>query len=114
MLMNSVTSDLNTVQIIYSVNDGLRILMMNHIFPIKNLISSRIEMNMLFKTLDERKRRRCDRNIHKAMIIPVYINEGNKKITVTVQQKNACRLEFTDNLWLPVIDQPQSDIVVFQ
>ena len=28
--------------------------------------------------------------------------------------KNAFKLEFSDNLWLPFIDQPQSDIVVFE
>ena len=27
--------------------------------------------------------------------------------------KNACRLEFVDHLWLPFLDQTQSDIVVF-
>ena len=48
---------------------------------------------------------RCDRNIHKAMTIPVDIHEINKRFTVTVQPKNACKLEF--------FDQPQSDIVVF-
>ena len=62
-------------------------------------------MNMLFKTKDEIKRRICDGNIHKAMRIPVDIHEINKRFTVTVQPKNACKLEF--------FDQPQSDIVVF-
>ena len=70
-------------------------------------------MNMLFKTKDERKISRCDRNIHKAMRIPVDIHEWNKKFTVTVQPKNACKLEFLDHLWLPFLDQPQSDIVFF-
>ena len=42
---------------------------------------------MLFKTDSVRKIRRCDRKIHKAMIIPVDIHEINKKFTVTVQQK---------------------------
>ena len=27
--------------------------------------------------------------------------------------KNACKLGFVDHLWLPFLDQPQSDIVVF-
>ena len=70
-------------------------------------------MNILFKTKDEIKRRRCDRNIHKAMIIPVEICETNKRFTVTVQPKNACKLEFSHHLWLLFIDQPQSSIVFF-
>ena len=58
-----------------------------------------------------RNKRRCDRKIHNAMIIPVDID--GKKVTVIVQQKNACKLEFVDHLWLPFLHQPQSDIVVF-
>ena len=61
---------------------------------------------MLFETKDVRKRRRCDRKIHKDMRIPVDIHERNKKFTVTVQLKNACNLEFVDHLWLPFLDQP--------
>ena len=67
---------------------------------------------MLFKTKDEMKRRRCDRNIHKAMIIHVEIHETNKKFTAYSFPKNACKLEFADHLWLQFLDQPQSDIVV--
>ena len=37
----------------------------------------------------------------------------NKKCTVTIQPKNACKLEFLDHLWLPFLDHPHSDIVVF-
>ena len=33
-----------------------------------------------------------DRNIHKAMIIPVDIYQTNKKLFITVQPKNACKL----------------------
>ena len=47
-------------------------------------------MNMLFITKYEIKRRRCDINIHKDMIIPAGIHETNKKFTVTVQPKNGC------------------------
>ena len=54
-------------------------------------------MNLLFKTNDERKRRICDRNIHKAMIIPVEIHEINKEFTVTIQPKQSCKLEFEDH-----------------
>ena len=86
---------------------------MNHIFPIKKLISSQIKIDMLFKAKDVRKGRICDRKIHKDMKIPVDIHERNKKFIVTVQPKNACKLEFVDNLLLPFLDQPQSHIVVF-
>ena len=88
--------------------------MMIHISPIKIIISSQIKINMLFKINDARKRRMFDRKIHKAMRIPVEIHEINKKFTITVQPKNACKLEFVDHLWLPFIDQPHSDIVVFE
>ena len=47
------------------------------------------------------------------MIIPVEIHERNKKFTVTFHPQNACILEFADHLWLPFLDQPQYDIVVF-
>ena len=65
-------------------------------------------MNMLFETKDEIKRSICDRNKHKSTIIPVDIHETNKKITVTVQPKHSCKFEFSDHLWLPFLDQPQS------
>ena len=38
-------------------------------------MSIRTKINILFRTKDEIKRRRCDRNIHKDMRIPVYINK---------------------------------------
>ena len=83
-------------------------------FPNKEyLISSRIQINMLFKAKYERKIKRGDRNIHKAMSIFVDIHQKNKKFTVIFQPKNACKLGFADNLWLPFLDQPESDIVVF-
>ena len=47
------------------------------------------------------------------MRIIVYIHQTNKKFSVIVQSKNACKLELVYHLWLPFIDQPQSDIVVF-
>ena len=95
--MNSVTSALNMFHIVYAVKYGLRILMMNHIFPIKKVISSQIKMNILFKTKDVRKRKLCDRKIHKAMRIPIDIHETNKKFTVTVQPKNSCKSKFVDH-----------------
>ena len=47
------------------------------------------------------------------MVIPVDIHEQNKKFTVTVQPKSSCKLEIVDHLWLPFLDQPHSEIVVF-
>ena len=60
-----------------------------------------------------KKKRIRDRSIHKAMRITIDIHQINKKFSVTFQPKNACKLEFVDNLWLPFLDQPQSDILVF-
>ena len=51
------------------------------------LISNEIIMNMMFKTNDERKRRRCDKIIHKATIIPAGIHQNNKKIMLQFNQK---------------------------
>ena len=72
------------------------------------MISSQIEINMLYNTKYEIKISRYDINIHKAIIIPAYIHKINKKFTVTVQPNNSCELEFADHLWLPFLDQPQS------
>ena len=47
------------------------------------------------------------------MIISVEICQTNKNFSVTVQRKNACKLEFVDHWWLQFLDQPQSEIVVF-
>ena len=70
-------------------------------------------MNTLFKNINVRKIMICDKNIHKAIQIPVDIYQRTEKLFVTVQQKNACKLEFADHLWLPYLDQTQYDIVVF-
>ena len=63
--------------------------------------------------LNGRKRRIYDNIIHKDMRIPVDIYQRTKKVFVTVQPKNTCKLEFVDHLWLPFLDKPQSGIVVF-
>ena len=68
----------------------------------------------MFKANNERKRRMRDKNIHEAMGIHVDIHQTKKKFYFTVQPKNAFKLEFADHLWLPFIDQPQYDIVLFQ
>ena len=70
-------------------------------------------MNSLFKTKDEKRRSICDKSIHKAMIIPVYVHHTNKNFSITVQPKNACKLKFADHLCLPLFDQAQQGIVVF-
>ena len=67
-------------------------------------------MNILFKTKNVRKSSRCDIKIYKAMRIPFEIHEINKRFIVTIQPKNACKLEFLDHLWLPFLRQPQSHI----
>ena len=69
---------------------------------------------MLFNTKNERKIRRCDKSIHKAMIVTVDVHQTNKKFSIIVQPKFSCKLEFADHLWLPFLDQPQSYIVVLQ
>ena len=70
-------------------------------------------MNTLFKNNYRRKRRMSDINIHKAMLIHANIYPMNKNLFVAVQPKNSRKAEFIDHLWLPFLDQPQSDMVVF-
>ena len=85
--------------------------MMNHILLKIKLISIQIQINTLFNTDDIGKRRVCGRSIDKAMRTPT----GNhQKKPVTFQPKNACKLEFTDHLWLYFLDKPQYGIVVFE
>ena len=64
-------------------------------------------MNILLKNNNERKRSRCDINTPKAVQIPVKIYQ---KYLIYLNQKT-CKLEFADHLYLPFIDQPQSDIL---
>ena len=52
-------------------------------------------------------------NKHKAMRISDDIFQTNKKLFVTVNPRNACKLEFNYHLWIPFIDQPQSYVVFF-
>ena len=70
-------------------------------------------MNMLFKNNYIIKIRKYDRKIHKSVRIPVDVYQVNKKLCVIVKPKHACKLEFEDHFWLPFIDQPQPDIIVF-
>ena len=46
-------------------------------------------------------------NKHKAVIIPDRICQTNKNSFVTVNPRNACKFEFSDNLWFPFLDKPQ-------
>ena len=48
------------------------------------------------------------------MIIPDGIFKTNNKLFVTINPKNAFILELSDHLWLPSLDQYQSDVVVFE
>ena len=48
-------------------------------------------------------------NRHKSMII--YYRTYKKIITVNT--RNTCKMKFTDNLWLPFIGKPQSNVVLF-
>ena len=62
-------------------------------FPSKvKILSCKIQMNTVFNDKDEINRSKCDRNIHKVMIIPVKIYHTNKKVVCFSSTKNACRL----------------------
>ena len=61
----------------------------------------------------EQKNRKYDTNIYKAVRIADGIFQTSNKLFVTFHPKNVCKLEFSDNLWLPFLDQPQSDVMVF-
>ena len=52
-------------------------------------------------------------NIHKAMRIPDGIFQTNHNSFLKVNQKGKYKLNFGYYLWLPYLDQPQSDVVVF-
>ena len=41
------------------------------------------------------------------------IFQTNNKLFVTINPINACKLELAGNLWIPFLDQPQLDVVVF-
>ena len=47
------------------------------------------------------------------MIIPDRYCNNNNNFLVKVNTQNVCKTNFTDNLWLPFLDQPQSDVFVF-
>ena len=70
-------------------------------------------MKTMCKINDGRKIGKLNMNKQKYMRIPDHICKNNKHLFVTVNTRSACKLEFSDHLWLPFIDQPQSDVVVF-
>ena len=77
------------------------------------LLSGQIQIITLFKNINEIKRRRCDKNIDKAMKITVKVYQISERFFVTFHPKYACKLEFADHLRIPLIGQPQSGIVLF-
>ena len=88
IIMSYVISNLSIAQTLYLENQGLCILEANHIFlQKKKILSSQIQINEWFIYIDERKRERCDRNIHKFMRIPIDIYQKKKKMFATVQSK---------------------------
>ena len=68
----------------------------------------------MFKRKNRIKISNLNTNKQKYMIIPDFICKTNKKLFVTINPKNAHKLEFSDHSCLPFIDQPQPDIVVFE
>ena len=54
------------------------------------------------------------KNIHKAMRNLVYLHPAKKRFSVTIKPKMHVIWDFADNLWLPFLDQTQSDTVVFE
>ena len=45
-------------------------------------------------------------NKHKALRITERICQNNDNFFVTVHPRNACKMEFADDLWFPFIGQP--------
>ena len=52
-------------------------------------------------------------NKHKDMIITECIYQNNKIFFVVINPRSACKMRFSDHLWLPFLGQPQSYVVVF-
>ena len=68
----------------------------------------------MFKNINGIKISIFNKNIKEAMQIPVNIYQRTKKLFVTVQPANTCKLEFLDHLWPPFLDQHQSYILLFE
>ena len=69
-----------------------------HFFAKRKLLSSQNQMNTFLKDIYQIERRRCDRNLHNTMKIPVGIYQTTKRFFSTDQTNNACKLEFADHL----------------
>ena len=70
-------------------------------------------MNTLFSKNNGIKIRKSNMNKHRNTIILDCICQKNKKLFVIVNPRNACKMGFSDHLWLPFLDQPQSYVVAF-
>ena len=73
-----------------------------------------IKINTLVDNNDGRKIIKYYMNINKYMRSPDGIFQTNKKLSVEVHTKNVCKLWFDDHLLLTLLDQTQSDVVVFK
>ena len=85
---------------------------MNHIF-LFFLNYTCIKIKTMFMKNKEIKISKINMIEHKAIIIPYNVYQTNKKLFVAVNPKFSFRLESADNLCLPFIYQPQSDVVAF-
>ena len=53
-------------------------------------------------------------NRYKTIRSPYRIFQTNKNIFLMIHPKNACQLGLSGYLLLPFLDQPKSDVVVFE
>ena len=72
-----------------------------------------IKIKTMFMKTNEIKISKINMNEHKAIIISYRVYQTNKKLFVAVNPNVIFRLESADNLCLPFIDRPQSDVVAF-
>ena len=72
------------------------------------------KLSIQFLRENGRKIRKLNMNRHKTMGNINRICQNNNIKIITVNPKNVCKMEFADNLWLPFLDQPRSDVVVFE
>ena len=81
-------------------------------FPAKKIIIMSNQNEYIFLNSDRRNRDKYNRDINMATRIPDGIFKLIK-ICLWWFMKDACKLEFADNLWLPFLDKLHSDILVF-
>ena len=63
----------------------------------------------MFREKNGIKRRKLNVNKHKA----IRITDRIFHFVLEVNTRNACKMKFTDHLWLPFLDKPQSDDILF-